>query len=77
MRIIYKIAGLILAAIVVDFALSNRQDTLVGIWPLVEGLAMPLFLAMLLPLLAGLLLGWMLAGWRARQKRRSEKKAEK
>ena len=75
MRFLSWIAGLILAAIVVVFALSNRQIVLIGLWPFVEGLAMPLYLAVLLPLLAGLVLGWLLAGLRALGRRGGGKKA--
>jgi putative membrane protein len=74
-RILSWIAGLILAAIVVVFALSNRQPVLVGFWPFVEGLSMPLYLAVLLPLLIGLLLGWLVAAVRAVKRRLADKKA--
>jgi uncharacterized integral membrane protein len=75
-RILSWIAGLILAAVVVAFALSNRQEVLIGLWPFIEGLALPLYLAVLLPLLAGLVLGWTFAGLRGFAKRRAEKKKE-
>ena len=75
MRLLNWIGGLILAAIVVTFALSNRQIVQIGLWPLIEGLELPLYLAVLLPLLIGMLLGWLGAGLKNFAKRRAEKKA--
>lgn len=75
MRILSSIAGLIGAAIVVDFALSNRDQLLIGFWPLVDGLAMPVYLAILLPLMVGLVIGWLWAYLRALKRRRAERKA--
>lgn len=75
MRIMSWIAGLIGAAIMVDFALSNRTPILVGFWPLVDGLELPTYLAIALPLLLGLLLGWGVARFQAIRRRRAEKKA--
>ena len=74
MRFLNWIAGLLVAAIVVDFALSNRETVLIGFWPLIDGLALPVYLALLLPLLLGLALGWLVAGWRNFRRRRAEKK---
>jgi uncharacterized integral membrane protein len=74
MRYLNWIVGLLVAAIVVDFALSNRETVLVGFWPLIDGLALPVYLALLLPLLLGLALGWLAAGWRSFRRRRAEKK---
>jgi uncharacterized integral membrane protein len=75
LRLVRWIGGLILAAVVVTFALSNRQIVQIGLWPLIEGLELPLYLAVLLPLLLGILLGWLGAGLRGFAKRRAEKKA--
>jgi lipopolysaccharide assembly protein A len=74
MRFLRWIAALLVAAIMVDFALSNRETVLVGFWPLIDGLALPVYLALLLPLLLGLALGWLTAGWRSFRRRRAEKK---
>jgi uncharacterized integral membrane protein len=49
--------GLPFAAIVLVFAVSNRDTVLISFWPLTDGLAMPLFLAVLFPLLVGFLVG--------------------
>ncbi len=74
MRYMKGFAGLLMAAIVVDFALSNRETALIGFWPFIDGLALPVYLALLLPLLLGLALGWLAAGWRSWRRRRAEKK---
>ena len=74
MRYLNWIVGLLVAAIVVDFALSNRETVDVALWPFVEGLHTWTFLAILLPLLIGLVLGWLAAGWRSWRRRRAEKK---
>ena len=78
MRILSWIASLLLAAIVITFALSNRQAVLIGLWPLTAGdddkVALPVYLALMLPFIFGLLLGWLLAGLRFWRKRRAEKK---
>ena len=57
MRFISWLIGLPLAVLVVVFALSNRQDVVVGLWPFADGLPLPVYLLVLLPLLAGLLAG--------------------
>jgi uncharacterized integral membrane protein len=74
MRYLNWIGGLLGAAIVVDFALSNREMVALGFWPFVEGLQIWTFLAILLPFLIGLALGWSAAGWRSWRRRRAEKK---
>lgn len=61
MRLLSWLIGLPLAILVVLFALSNRQTMAVGLWPFDEGLALPVFLAVLLPLLAGFLAGFLFA----------------
>jgi uncharacterized integral membrane protein len=63
------------AAILIAFALSNRQEVMIGFWPLGDGMAVPLYLAMLFCLFTGLLLGWLLAGLRFWRRRRRERKA--
>ena len=64
-----------LAAIVVSFALSNRQVVTMDLWPLDMSLERPLYLVVLLAVLAGFVIGlvimWITAG-RARAKARRE-----
>ena len=74
MRFISWTIGLLIAVVVVDFALSNRDGVAISLWPLIDGLALPLYLALLLALLLGLALGWLAAGWRNWRRRRAEKK---
>ncbi len=57
------------AAVIVVFALSNRETVLLGFWPLVNGLAVPLFLALLGAGLGGLLLGLLIGRFRRRKAR--------
>ena len=74
MRFLRWTAALLLAAIVIDFAVYNRSPVPIGFWPLIDGLALPVYLAVLLPLLLGFALGWLAAGWRSWRRRRAEKK---
>ena len=74
MRFLRWTVALIVAALMVDFAVSNRGMVEVSLWPLVEGLQIQAFLAILLPFLIGLALGWFAAGWRSWRRRRAEKK---
>ena len=74
MRFLNWTIGVLLAVVVVDFAVSNRDVVAFSFWPFIDGLALPLYLALLLPLLLGLALGWLAAGWRSWRRRRAEKK---
>jgi uncharacterized integral membrane protein len=74
MRFLRWTVALIVAALVVDFAISNRGMAELSLWPFAEGLRIWLFLAILLPFLIGLALGWFAAGWRSWRRRRAEKK---
>ena len=69
MRFLSWLIGLPVAIIVVAFALSNRHDVVLGLWPFEEGLGLPIFLAVLLPLLTGFVLGYLVAGWRSFRRR--------
>lgn len=74
MKFLRWTVALIVAALVVDLAVSNREMVGLGLWPFVEGLQIQAFLAILLPFLIGLALGWFAAGWRSWRRRRAEKK---
>lgn len=74
MRFLRWTAAVLVAAIVIDFAVYNRASVAVGFWPFIDGLALPVYLAVLLPLLLGFALGWLAAGWRNYRRRRAEKK---
>ena len=57
MRFLSWLIGLPLALLVVMFALSNRQDAMIGMWPFAEGLSLPTYVLVLVPLAVGLLTG--------------------
>ncbi len=71
------IAGLIMTAAVVLFALGNREPVMLGWSPLAEPAQMPLFLPVLIALAAGFLAGgfsvW-LNGAHARAEQRRQRK---
>jgi len=69
MRLLTWLIGLPLGVVVVIFALSNRQTTALGLWPFADGVAVPVYLAVLGPLLAGLLLGLLVAGYSGLRRR--------
>lgn len=71
MRILSWVIGVPLAVIVVLFALSNRADVTVAFWPFEEGLALPIYLTVLVPLLVGFLLGALFASLRSVKYRRA------
>ena len=62
MKIISSIFGVAVLALVLCFALPNRQDVSVALWPLPGTLQVPLYLTGLAPLAFGLIFGG-LWGW--------------
>jgi uncharacterized integral membrane protein len=62
MKLISGIFALIILAAVLSFALSNRQNVSVGLWPLDGAMASPLYAIGLAPLVFGLVFGG-LWGW--------------
>jgi uncharacterized integral membrane protein len=62
MKMISSIFGLIILALVLCFALSNRQDVNVTLWPLESSWQTPLYLVGFVPLVFGLVFGG-LWGW--------------
>ena len=61
-RLLAWLIGLPVAVIAVVFAVSNRDTITIGIWPLGDGLAAPVYVVALIPFALGLLLGAGLAG---------------
>lgn len=61
MRLLFWLIGVPLAAAAVVFALSNRQTVVLGFWPFVEGLELPVYLAVLVPLAVGFAGGYVAA----------------
>ena len=60
MRIFSGFFGLIILGFAVAFALSNRQDVTIALWPLHNATQAPLYMIGLLPFLAGLICGSLL-----------------
>ena len=61
MRLLYWLVTVIVMLVAAAFAVSNRQDVSVGLWPLFEPVLVPLYFVTLLALLAGLFLGMAIA----------------
>ena len=60
------------------FAVANRQDVSVSLWPLFEPLVVPLYLVTLLALLVGLFLGILIAWiWSLRTRRAARERARR
>jgi uncharacterized integral membrane protein len=57
MKIFSSLIGVLLVALAVSFALSNRQMTAIGLWPFDVAMTAPLYLLTLGALCFGLLLG--------------------
>jgi len=62
MKFLTGLIGLVLLALALCFALSNRQNAAISLWPLGLEVAAPLYLLTLGTLFAGFLLG-LAAGW--------------
>ena len=62
MRLLAWLVGLPLTAIVVLFAVSNRQPITIGFWPFSDGITAPAYVIGLVPLGIGVLLGAGMAG---------------
>lgn len=63
MKIFSTVFGLIILVLVLSFALSNKQEVTVGLWPLPDPVTTPLYAIGLAPLafgfVAGSLWGWL------------------
>jgi uncharacterized integral membrane protein len=65
--------GAVVAALMVDFALSNNVAVgPIGLWPFLDGITMPLYLALVIAALFGLLVGWLIFTTQAWKKRRRQ-----
>ncbi len=62
MRIFSGALGLIILGLVLAFALSNRQDVVVSMWPFADSIETPLYAVALVPLAFGFFLGCF-QGW--------------
>ena len=70
MRLVHWIVTLPAAAVLVVFAVSNREPATVAFWPLPARLDAPLYLVVLLALLVGFLAGELVAWINAGRARR-------
>lgn len=82
MRFLFRILALIFALFAIVFALDNRQDVTLGLWPFTISVEMPLYLVAFVFGFAGLIIG-LCAAWtsnrarRKKEKRRQKKRMEK
>ncbi len=74
MRILYRAVFLVIAIILILFAVSNRETVSVGFWPLPFLADVPLYLLCFLSLLAGALIG-LAVTWMAGHRNRRELRA--
>ncbi|MDJ0946971.1 MAG: LapA family protein [Kiloniellales bacterium] len=78
-RILITFIGVILAIVVVSFALSNRQRVTLDLWPFEIGVELPLFLMVLVSFVIGFLAGgcvmWLSGAAARRQAREARRKA--
>ncbi len=71
MRILYRAVFLVIAIILILFAVSNRETVSVGFWPLPFLADVPLYLLCFFSLLIGALIG-LVAAWMAGRRKRRE-----
>lgn len=71
MRSFFWILVALMAVVLASFAASNRESTLLGLWPLPFVVELPLYLAVLSALLTGFVTG-ALAAWLAGRRWRRE-----
>ena len=62
MRFLFRLAMLVVALVLIVFAVSNRGTIALGLWPLPDAVELPLYLIILGCLLVGFLAGE-LAAW--------------
>jgi uncharacterized integral membrane protein len=62
MRFLFRLAMLVIAVVLIVFAVSNRGTIALGLWPLPDVVELPLYLIVLACLLVGFLAGE-LAAW--------------
>ena len=80
MKAVYWAATLIAAALLIPFALSNREPISLGLWPLPFFVDLPLYLLVLSLLLAGFVIGaaatWIGGRRKRRELRRGRRRVE-
>jgi uncharacterized integral membrane protein len=80
MRVVYWAAILVASALLIPFALSNREPVSLGFWPLPLLVDLPLYLLVLLTLLVGFTIGaavlWIAGRRMRRELRRRRRRVE-
>jgi len=80
MKAVYWVATLIAAALLIPFALSNREPVSLGLWPLPFFVDLPLYLLVLMLLLAGFVIGaattWIGGRRKSRELRRGRRRVQ-
>jgi len=79
LRLLSFLIGLVLIVVVATFAVLNREAVALNLWPLREGVEVPLFAVVLAVtaagLLVGALIGWLSAGSTRRRLREERVRA--
>jgi uncharacterized integral membrane protein len=75
-RILYRAVFLVIAIVLILFAVSNRETVSVGFWPLPFLVDVPLYLLCFMSLLIGALIG-VAAAWMAGHRNRRELSARR
>jgi uncharacterized integral membrane protein len=75
MRFLRRAAMLVVAVVLVVFAISNRSSVALGLWPLPDAVELPLYLVILACLLVGFVVGEFAAWVAARRWRREVRRS--
>ncbi len=75
MRVLFRLAMLVIAIVLVVFAVSNRGTIALGLWPLPDVVELPLYLIILGCLLIGFVAGEMAAWVSGRHWRREVRRS--
>ncbi|MHA1567956.1 MAG: LapA family protein [Alphaproteobacteria bacterium] len=74
MKFLWRLVGLVVALVVITFATSNREATIVNLWPLPWQLTVPVYAVVLCAIAFGVLAGG-LGAWRAGGRARAATRA--
>ncbi|HTS93892.1 MAG TPA: lipopolysaccharide assembly protein LapA domain-containing protein [Stellaceae bacterium] len=78
MRLLYWLVTLVVMFVAAAFAVANRQDVSMSLWPFFEPALVPLYFVMGLALLVGLFLGIMIAwAWSLSARRAARARARR
>ncbi|HVC51397.1 MAG TPA: LapA family protein [Stellaceae bacterium] len=77
MKIVFRLTVLIAAIVLAVFAISNRINVALGLWPLPGVIDLPLYLLILATLLLGFLVGQLVAWIAGRHWRRELRQANR